>query len=435
MGLLWDRLTKPIGEPPYKPLPDYHIRVLKIKPGTSEHPLRVKLKVVDPRNFKYTALSYTWDYDHTASDGSDLAGVATQELLCGGTPVRVGQNLYDALSQIRDVQSDVPVFADALCINFANNRERTAYIEIMGHIYARAASVVVWLGKKDRTSDETMLIMRRLVNSIDWRRIQGNANNYDFRDPQFFQHIGMEPLTLKQWRQIHDFCQKRWFTRYWAFFELALAKQALFLWGEACMEYSFLFDFGMILSLSGWLDDLRQKMGEIDGQEESVVGLTKMLGPVARLRSMPLWHPNHNGYRRWMMENYGLQSEEQQAWKFFEILLESSEAFKCRDQRDRVYAPLALARTVFAGKPINKQWPTPDYSRSTEHVLHEFSTLIRQYTGQSSILAPPSRPPPPPQHRQSQVQSQQYRGQNSAPIEDRSRSRGRRLVIVGRGAA
>lgn len=380
-GHFWNRLTRPVSEPPYRPLPEYHIRVVTIKPGTTEFPLRVKLKTVDPRQAKYTALSYTWDLDDNAqSEATHGPNGATQVIAVGGSKVTITQNLYDALCQYRDTQSDVPVFVDALCIDFMNNRERLAYGEIMGHIYARAASVIVWLGKKDKDSDEVMLIMRRLVNAIDWRKV-GQAGNYDFRDPYFFERIGMETPTVRQWRKIHDFCHKRWFTRLWSFFELASSKQALFLWGEACMEYNFLIDFGMIIGMSGWLDDMR-----LQSTHSSSVGLTKMLGPIARLRTTPPWHPKSREHATWMKDEFGLDTEEQRAWKFFEILLQSSDAFGCRDPRDRIYAPLSFVRHVFGGKAINKQWPRPDYRVIEEEVIRAFSTLIHQHTREPSIL-------------------------------------------------
>ncbi|KAK5940316.1 hypothetical protein PMZ80_007736 [Knufia obscura] len=410
IGSLLHKLTKPAEEPPYRPLPEYHIRVVDIKPVTTQHLLEVKLTVVDPRKFKYIALSYTWDQDVAGeSDASHGLVGATQPILCGGTEVKISQNLYDALCQIRNVSSGVPVFVDALCINFDDNHERTNYLEIMGHIYSRAASVIVWLGKSESYTDEVMLIMRKLVNAIDWRRI-GDGSSYNFRDPRFFTMVGIEPLTLKQWREIQAFCHLRWFTRYWAFFELALAKQALFLWGEACMEYNFLIDFGMILSLSGWLDELRQDT--IDGIEEPIYGLTKMLGPVARLRSTPPWHPKHKEHASWMTENYQLETEQQHAWKFFEILLQSAEAFDCRDPRDIAYAPLALVRHVFGGQPINKQWPRPDYTRPADEVLRTFSNAVQQHTLQPSILATAD-------------ETQQYQAQQPPAHVERGRSQRR----------
>ena len=391
LGLVWHKITSSATEPPFKALPDYHIRVVSIKPGTSQYPLRVKLRTIDPRQAKYTALSYTWDQESTfPPDTSHGPSADTQIILCGGTRVRITQNLYDALCQYRDTQSDVPVFVDQLCINFEDPRERTAYLEIMGHIYARATSVIVWLGKKDQNSDEIMLIMRKLVNAIDWRKMTAGTCHYEFRDPRFFTNIGMEAPTLKQWREIQRFCHLRWFTRYWSFFELALAKNALFLWGEACMEYNFLIDFGMILSMSGWLDDFRVRSSPLDNEggdgNVHATGLTKMLGPVARLRTVPAWHPMNTEQKGWMMENYGIESAQQRAWKFFEILLESGEAFECRDARDKVFAPLAFVRYVYGGQEMNKQWPRPDYRVDSQEIVQTFSELIYQHTGSPSML-------------------------------------------------
>lgn len=411
-GHFWNRLTRPASEPPYRPLPEYHIRVVTIKPGTTEYPLRVKLKTVDPRQAKYTALSYTWDLDdNVQSDAYHGPSGPTQVIAVGGSKVTITQNLFDALCQYRDTQSDVPVFVDALCIDFANNRERLAYTEIMGHIYARAASVIVWLGKKDKDSDEIMLIMRKLVNAIDWRKID-HADNYDFRDPYFFENIGMEAPSVRQWRKIHEFCLKRPFQRSWVFFELAASKQALFLWGEACMEYNFLIDFGTIVGMSGWLDDMR-----LQSFHSSSIGLTKMLGPVSKLRSIPPWHPKNRDHAVWMKDQYGLETEQQRAWKFFEILLESADAFGSQDPRDRVFAPLAYVRHVFGGKAVNKQWPRPDYRVSEVEVLRKFSTLIRQHTQEPSILE---------SHYGLTVQ--QSNGSRDDPGRGRSDTQGRRRI-------
>ena len=378
-GSLWDRIRHKRTEPPYRPLPDYHIRVLRIKPGTVQYPLRVKLMVVDPRSLKYIALSYVWE----TSDDETYRG-ETQTILCGGLPVTINQNLYAALSQIRDVQSNVPVFVDALCIDFRNLAERTNYLEIMGHIYNRAASVIVYLGPKTKYTDETVLIMRKLVNAIDWRKIE-SQNSYDFQDPAIFIALGLDTApTLREWRQIAAFCHLRWFSRRWTFFELCLAKETLFLWGECCMEYKFLIDFGMILRLSGWLEQLQG--APLETNNSGFISLTKMLGPVGMLRNVPLWHPKHKNHERWMVEEFGLHTDQQRAWKFFETLLITSAPFQCSDDRDLVYSALAYARVAYAGKDMNKQWPRPDYGMPAQEVLARYSHLIQQHTGESSVL-------------------------------------------------
>lgn len=448
-GLAWDRLTKPAEEPPYRPLADNFIRVAKIKPGTKDRPLRIKLKHIDLRLTKYIALSYTWDQDplpahsldrysssesqYTLPRPADPEKPKTTTLLCGGTNFRVRQNLYDALCQIRDVQSDVPVFVDALCINFNDNAERSRHVEMMGQIYARAASTIVYLGPKSPGADSTILVMRQLVNAIDWRRIgdpaDGGPGAYNFRDPHFFQSIGMEPLTLKQWRAIRDFCQMRWFTRYWAFFELALSKNALFLWGEGCMEDKFLTDFCMILNLSGWLDELRQMgsdnlLSSTFRADENVVPLIKMLVPVAQLRSSPPWSPKNNNFARWMYDNHGIQSERGQAWQFFETLLKVAEPFDCLNPLDRMYAPLALARAFYAGKHVDNIWPTPDYQKTVADVYGDFAQQVLQETGNYSIIAGMegyTGPVPQPQPRIENATRHQYRDAS----QDRDHSRGR----------
>ncbi|KAI8624138.1 heterokaryon incompatibility protein-domain-containing protein [Xylariaceae sp. FL1651] len=43
-----------------------------------------------------------------------------------------------------------PIFADQICINQANNNKKIEQVRLMGDIYARSASTIVWLGKEAR---------------------------------------------------------------------------------------------------------------------------------------------------------------------------------------------------------------------------------------------------------------------------------------------
>lgn len=157
------------------------------------------------------------------------------------------------------------------------------------------------------------------------------------------------------------------------------------------MDYNFLHDFSMILALSGWLDELRQistdNLSASTFDSETDPGLIKMLVPVAQLRSSPPWSPKNKNFDSWMRDNHGLDSETAQAWQFFEILLQYAEPFDCYNPRDKVYAPLALARAVFAGKSMNKNWPTPDYLKSIGDVYADFAGPVARYTGKGSIIA------------------------------------------------
>lgn len=86
---------------------------------------------------EYQALSYMW--------GDDTDKV---KILLNGAEFRVTQNLFDALQFLRRVTDRRPVWIDAISINQADISERNRQLQMMPHIYFRACTVLVWLGKK-----------------------------------------------------------------------------------------------------------------------------------------------------------------------------------------------------------------------------------------------------------------------------------------------
>ncbi|KAK5628556.1 hypothetical protein RRF57_004271 [Xylaria bambusicola] len=87
----------------------------------------------------YEALSYMWgDCENDQ-----------KTIFVNGKKFSVGRNLWDALDYLRsEREKGVPIWIDALCINQNDTPERSRQLRIMRHIYSRACTVVVWLGKK-----------------------------------------------------------------------------------------------------------------------------------------------------------------------------------------------------------------------------------------------------------------------------------------------
>lgn len=87
---------------------------------------------------KYEALSYTW--------GSE---VSKNAIVIDGRTFMVGNNLWGALFWLRHRLEERWLWIDAICINQADILERNQQLRIMPHIYARAQTVLVWLGTED----------------------------------------------------------------------------------------------------------------------------------------------------------------------------------------------------------------------------------------------------------------------------------------------
>lgn len=127
----------------YQPLdPDTEadsIRLVLIQPSTHhDDTLACSLSHVKfAERPKYKALSYMWGDE-----------AAKQDILLDGAKFQVRQNLWDALHYLRTSGNHMPFWIDAICINQDDVDERNRQLAIMPHIYFRADTVFIWLGKK-----------------------------------------------------------------------------------------------------------------------------------------------------------------------------------------------------------------------------------------------------------------------------------------------
>ena len=138
---------------PWPPLLDVHdIRVFKMDLDSSfSDAIRCHFEVVSLSTpTSYLALSYAWG--ETKYDESHL----THTIYCDGVPMRVTENLFEALRHIRHVwQTDAgvtdglfvsAVWVDAICIDQANPIERGRQVMVMDKIYSHASYLLIWLG-------------------------------------------------------------------------------------------------------------------------------------------------------------------------------------------------------------------------------------------------------------------------------------------------
>ncbi|KAI7490865.1 hypothetical protein KC351_g326 [Hortaea werneckii] len=109
------------------------IRILLLQPsGEEDDALYADLEIVSlDREPKYKAISYVW------GDALDT----TVMFVNGGKVIEITRSLAAALRRFRDSRNFVALWADAICINQADLRERAEQVRMMGQIYATAIQV------------------------------------------------------------------------------------------------------------------------------------------------------------------------------------------------------------------------------------------------------------------------------------------------------
>jgi hypothetical protein len=136
----------------YKPLIEKDaIRLILIEPSpVLEAPIRCSIEHATLSRYEhelvdhYTALSYVWGFV-----------AATCTISVDERPFQIGQNLELALRQLREQEPGrvLRLWADAICINQKDERERNWQVQQMGKIYETAHHTILFLGESTKVTD------------------------------------------------------------------------------------------------------------------------------------------------------------------------------------------------------------------------------------------------------------------------------------------
>lgn len=155
------------------------IRLIKLENDTPGEILRCHMLVIDlddkSAEFEYDAVSYTWSKSlmHGALrrifkgllSGRPINRVYNIQgrqkvLVCNGKLLRIQENLYDFLIQLRLKGHERLLWIDAVCIeqegDHAVQQEKGAQLNLMGRIYETATNVLVWLGNSSLISHKRL---------------------------------------------------------------------------------------------------------------------------------------------------------------------------------------------------------------------------------------------------------------------------------------
>jgi hypothetical protein len=241
--------------PPYHhsklPQPDSSIRLLQLLPRR-EDPKNIRCKFLacamrntDRNSRPYEALSYCWgselksqsiiieedqidEHNNKKKDGKELA---------------VTQNLYEALLQIRDDEIPIIIWADAVCIDQSNEREKELQILLMAEIFAKATRVVVWLGEERNSSHEALNAIRvasedliyNASTQLSERAMPARKDGH--KASKATDALSQDSMNLAKRqgsaRAIAALLNRPWFRRIWVLQEVAAARHISIMCGSA----------------------------------------------------------------------------------------------------------------------------------------------------------------------------------------------------------
>lgn len=269
---------------------------------------------------KFEALSYTWGPQ-----------IDTYPISCNRRLLRIHHNLHSALPYLarrnRDTAQALPLWIDAVCINQADDDEKSIQINLMNLIYKQASNVCAWLGLAEEQSKLSLIIS--LLPTIV-------AYNKQITE---FKHVSMpkQPAELRQlditYRSaIFHLFRNQWFYRVWVIQEASLTNELTFLCGHHEIEYTQLQDAIQTQAFNKWV-------------------WYDATGSVVRFPDMSISVEALSDIRTFFRSQLLKESQPKVAWRSLRLVLLMAPNFDCFSPRDRVLGMMGLLKEMDPNVP------------------------------------------------------------------------------------
>lgn len=240
---------------------------------------------------KYEALSYAWGNP-----------TPTKRIFIDDVEVSIRDNLYTALCNLRLDGDERRLWADAICIDQSNDKERQYQVRLMSYIYSRAQRVLVWLGQG-------------AYPSIGWFRDESRSSAPDWK------------RESGSWLWI---AKRSYWRRLWIIQEIGLARNLQVCIGRHCYEWDIFFHAFDVASRSVHINFSLREDPDRNGMRDTSL-IMKDLDAKRKGR--------HDDSNR------------------LEVLIEDFQYAQCAENRDKIYGFLGLAHDCEDGSI------EPDYTR------------------------------------------------------------------------
>lgn len=177
-------------------------RFIQIEPVQSDdEPVSCRLtQIAFGERPRFDAVSYMWG----DSEPDDW-----RKIILNGVEFHLRRNLWEALRHLRNGHDSTLFWIDAICIDQDNLAERNRQVRIMGQIYFRAQTVVVWLGSKYAKYQQHL-------QSEDLQCTATQTRNAEVElDPSTAHQGGIETQGTGAWFEEREMAKTLLEDRYW----------------------------------------------------------------------------------------------------------------------------------------------------------------------------------------------------------------------------
>ncbi|KAL9091073.1 MAG: hypothetical protein Q9165_005000 [Trypethelium subeluteriae] len=324
------------GDFHYSPLAKVgEVRLVRLLPGGGNVGLRMLLSNYREANAPpYEALSYVW--------GDPRSSVQVE---LSGKRFFIGNNLAEALHQIRHAQKERILWIDAICINQNDLEEKSWHIAKMRDIYVSAVQVLVWIGKHSEDSANAMDDLRSIA------RYYPDGRQDAVRRYYFAEHVGEGKAQIPA---IMNLLRRPWWSRMWIVQEVVVSKLVVVQCGDISLPWS---AFAVIAGHIATSQQVAQTL--VSAGILPRMAVTNHITAFESLR------------RQWASGSIP---------DILSLLVKYRRS-KATDPRDKIFALLGMIQSSERGVVSS------DYTKPAARIYSEFVTGIVARTGRLDILA------------------------------------------------
>lgn len=364
------------------PTPD-SIRLLKLH-GFEGEVLSVSMTIHQlSQKVPFKALSYTRGPPvRQIGESNPVSDIITHDILCNGFQYAIGQNLFDALSQLVHEENSGYIWADAICINQADLLERNAQVALMGQLYSDCTEVYIWLGKDESgisdvnwAIEELFPVLNRLCEEKGSEHIMTDMAT--FPDPRDNLGLTFDEYLYKLRRYFTFTYRRTWFRRAWTFQEYVNSNKSSVHCGSHTLKWDDMFSFEKHvgntncahLRIAGDTNDTVDDMPGVNLYVVMATNLrywTKSSSELTKLTDVGMPHA--------MAETFGAENEEEMASVFYGAFMFNNPYQICSDVRDHIYSRFGILRSCFPGKQSDMY--LPDYTLTAREVYYQTAKNI-----------------------------------------------------------
>lgn len=330
----------------YRALQPGFMRLLYLLPGRDGEPLRAVLNHMSCSEAgKYQALSYVWG-----------SSECTEEINTPDGMIAITSSLYKALQALRQADTAIMIWADAVCINQTDHAEKARQIRLMPQIFQACECAYAFLSEGTPEIDEALeMLMQVRARTVleEHQRTKNDGSREDEwprhlpRIPRSWSNRRIPALHSRIWSSVQALFALPYFRRAWIIQEVVAAADVKIVCGKWLIEWKDL--YAAVFTVD--------REVQITEHDEGISELRVAWEPFTALAAQREWEARQT---RWSLL----------------MLLEHFRYAQSTLSRDRLFALVGLAADG------NDAGFEPDYDSAFPSIVQNFAqAFVRQGRG------------------------------------------------------